>query len=173
MNTSIRGAVPAGAYRGLRFTLGVPFHKNHQDLASQPPPLNLTALFWAWNSGHKFARLDFNSTGQPRGVPIHLGSTGCTPAPNARTIPTNCSEPNRVEITFSNFNPGRDAVAADLAALLQDSDVDAKEAGCMSSPDDASCAPLFLHFGLPFAGKPAVEQTFFRIAKQSPATAVK
>lgn len=163
INTSVRGSAPAGNYRALKFTLGVPFNKNHQDLASQPSPLNLTALFWAWNSGHKFARLDYSSTGQPRGVAIHLGSTGCQPATTRTTIPTNCAEPNRAEVTIAGFEPAHGVVVADLAALLRDSDVDAKDAGCMSSPDDASCGPLFQHFGLPFQGKTPAKQDFFRL----------
>ena len=77
-NDHVVGTVPAGHYMGLRFTLGVPFNKNHTDLTTMPPPLNLTALSWVWNAGRKFARLDFASTGMPRGFAIHLGSTGCT-----------------------------------------------------------------------------------------------
>lgn len=77
MNERITGKVPDGQYTGLRFTLGVPFNKNHLDPLTQPSPLNLTALMWVWNAGHKFARLDFSSTGNPRGFLVHLGSTGC------------------------------------------------------------------------------------------------
>ena len=49
---------------------------------------------------------------------------------------------------------------------LEDSNVDTNQpntaAGCMSAKDDADCGPLFSNFGLPFAGKPAGTQTFFR-----------
>lgn len=162
MNEAIRGTLPAGSYRGLRFTLGVPFNKNHQDLAAQPAPLNLTALFWAWNSGHKFARLDFTSTGQPRGVAIHLGSTGCTPRDTKTTVPTQCSAPNRVEVEFNAFDIARDVVVADLAELLRDLDVDQKDATCMSGPSDPTCAPIMSGFGLPFGGQAASPQRFFR-----------
>ena len=79
MNDSIVGDVPAGhKWRGVRFTVGVPFEVNHQELTSLPSPLNLTALNWVWNAGHKFMRIDFTSTGQTRGFFVHLGSTGCT-----------------------------------------------------------------------------------------------
>jgi uncharacterized repeat protein (TIGR04052 family) len=171
VNDRIVGHVPAGHYSGLRFTVGVPFNKNHTDLTTQPPPLNLTALNWVWNGGRKFARLDFSSTGQPRGYSIHLGSTGCTPNQTKITVPTQCSQPNRPQIEITGFDASRDVVIADLAALLKDSNVDGKQpdtpAGCMSGPNDADCAPLFTNFGLPFGGKPG-KQTFFR--KQSGAT---
>jgi len=166
LNDSIAGTVPAGQYAGLSFTLGVPFNKNHTDLTTQPPPLNLTALAWVWNAGRKFARLDFASTGLPRGFAVHLGSTGCTPNDTKITVPITCREPNRPHIVLSQFDVRTDIVIADLAALLKDSNVDVNQpntaSGCMSSQDDAECAPLFAHLGLPFAGKPAGQQDFFR-----------
>ena len=88
-NRQITGTVPAPAkFRGLKFTLGVPYAKNHTDLLSMPAPLNLTAMAWTWNAGRTFARLDFTSTGTPRGFAVHLGSTGCTPSTTANTVPT-------------------------------------------------------------------------------------
>jgi uncharacterized repeat protein (TIGR04052 family) len=117
---------------------------------------------WVWNAGHKFARLDFISTGQPRGFPVHLGSTGCKPNTTKTTIPTSCSEPNRVEEDFAEFDIEHDAVIADLAALLSTTDVDTVKGGCMSAPDAVNCANLFPAFGLPFGGNPAPVQRFFR-----------
>ncbi len=166
INDRVTGTAPAGHYTGLRFTLGVPFNKNHTDLTTQPSPLNLTALAWVWNAGRKFARLDFSSTGMPRGYAIHLGSTGCTPNQVKTAPPAQCSSPNRAEIELTGFDPTHDFVIADLAALLKNSNIDTNQektaAGCMSSPDDGDCAPLFSNLGLAFAGKPAGKQTFFR-----------
>jgi len=168
INDKLTGTVPPGHYVALRFTVGVPFDKNHTDLTAMPPPLNLTALSWVWNAGRKFARLDFASTGQPRGFAIHLGSTGCTPNQTKITIPTQCSSPNRPEVAIANFDPEKDVVIADLAALLQDTNVDINQEktaeGCMSGPEDSDCAGIFKNFGLPFGGKPADSQTFFRKA---------
>jgi len=167
-NDRVTGAVPQGHYSGLRFTLGVPFQKNHSDLTAQPPPLNLTALSWVWNAGRKFARLDFASTGMPRGYAIHLGSTGCTPDQIKTAPPVRCTEPNRVDVELDGFDPPSDAVVADLAALLKDSNIDTNQektaAGCMSSQQDADCGPIFANLGLPFAAKPAGKQSFFRKA---------
>jgi uncharacterized repeat protein (TIGR04052 family) len=170
-NAAITGAVPPNHYTGLRFTLGVPFEKNHTDLTKMPSPLNLTALAWVWNAGRKFARLDFSSTGAPRGYAIHLGSTGCTPSETKTTIPTNCSEPNRLEVTLPNFDPASDVVIADLATLLQDSDVDKAGkmmSGCMSGHSTPACAPLFSNLGLPFPNQPLKPQTFFRKGTAQP-----
>lgn len=164
-NASVVGSVASGHYTGLRFTMGVPFEKNHTDLTKMPPPLNLTALAWVWNAGRKFARLDFSSTGAPRGWAIHLGSTGCTPDDTKTTIPTKCSEPNRLEVSLADFDPAKDIVVADLAALLQDSNVDEAGkmmSGCMSGPRTPACGPLFSNLGLPFPSQPLKPQTFFR-----------
>jgi uncharacterized repeat protein (TIGR04052 family) len=166
VNTRIVGSVPAGRYRGLRFTMGVPFEKNHTDLTKMPPPLNLTALAWVWNAGRKFARLDFSSTGAPRGYAIHLGSTGCTPSDTKTTIPTSCGEPNRVDVEFPAFDASKDIVIADLAALLKDSNVDEAGkmmSGCMSGPKTPACGPLFANLGLAFPNQETRKQTFFRV----------
>lgn len=173
-NDHITGTVPPGKYRGIRFVMGVPFEQNHQDLTALPSPLNLTALSWVWNAGHKFARIEFTTTGQPRGYFLHLGSTGCMPNTTKSTIPTKCSEPNRVEVTFANFDPEKDVIVADLAELFKDSNVDQGEAGkgggCMSSPKDSACAPIFSHLGIPFGSRLASQQDFFRSAPKTPAT---
>lgn len=169
-NSKVIGTAPAGRYTGLRFTLGVPFQKNHTDLTRMPPPLNLTALAWVWNAGRKFARLDFSSTGVPRGYAIHLGSTGCMPNDSKSTVPTSCSEPNRLEVEIASFDPEKDTVVADLAAILAGSNVDQGNrmmSGCMSGPTTPACAPLFANLGLPFPNQETKPQRFFR--KSSPA----
>jgi len=180
MNGQIVGKVPEGHYTGLRFTMGVPFNKNHTDPLTQRSPLNLTALFWVWNAGHKFARLDFSSNGLPRGFVVHLGSTGCTPDNTKITVPVSCTAPNRVEVTFPSFDPSHDAVIADLAALLQDTNVDVSQnkfgpgegnrrmgPGCMSGPDSADCIGIFANLGLPLGDHPPRNQNFFRAGKSA------
>lgn len=56
------GTVPEGDYQGLQFTLGVPFDLNHDDATLAPSPLNLTALWWNWQGGYKFVRIDLEPT---------------------------------------------------------------------------------------------------------------
>jgi uncharacterized repeat protein (TIGR04052 family) len=163
----IRGSAPAGEYSGLKFTVGVPFARNHADPAKAPSPLNLSQLFWVWNSGYKFARIEMQTTGLPNGWMLHLGSTGCQPGGTAQTIPTGCTFANRAEVTLAGFKPGRDSVVTDLKMLLDGANVDVNQPqtarGCMSAPNDADCRPLFANLGLPFAGQPAPGQKFFTV----------
>src|SRR5690606_29817368 len=58
LNTSLRGTVPEGDYVGLTFTLGVPFGQNHIDPTLSPAPLNTTGMFWNWQNGFRFVRID-------------------------------------------------------------------------------------------------------------------
>ena len=87
--------MPAGNYTGVRFEVGLPFDKNHAEVTLQPSPLNLSRMFWNWNAGYKFMRLDIRSTGQPRGWLVHLGSTGCTPTGKPSIVPVSCAPPQR------------------------------------------------------------------------------
>jgi uncharacterized repeat protein (TIGR04052 family) len=117
-------------------------------------------MFWAWNTGHKFARFDAKSrTG--KSFLFHLGSTGCTPSGTASTIPTVCAQDNRVAVTFPEFDIDRDAVVADGAALFAQSDGTSNQV-CMSSLKSAACRPIFATLGLPFNGSPALPQSFLR-----------
>jgi uncharacterized repeat protein (TIGR04052 family) len=174
-NGRVTGSLQPGHYVGLRFILGVPFNKNHSDLTTMPPPLNLTALAWVWNAGRKFLRLDFASTGRPRGYSLHLGSTACTPNDVRNAPPAQCKAPNRAQIDLPGFDSASDAVIVDLAALLKDSNVDTKQekgpAGCMSGIEDTDCAPIFANLGLPFGDRPAGKQTLFRLGQAAGAVA--
>ena len=60
-NTSIVGTVPEGDYQSLQFTLGVPERLNHDDAAIAPSPLNLTSMWWNWQGGYKFLRVDLET----------------------------------------------------------------------------------------------------------------
>ena len=67
----VDGTAPAGGpFTGVRFDLGLPFDVNHRDPTLQPSPLNLTRMFWNWNGGYKFVRIDLKSTGQPQGCGV-------------------------------------------------------------------------------------------------------
>lgn len=177
------GAVPAGAYSGLKFTLGVPFSLNHVDSTLAPSPLNLTAMWWNWNFGYKFARIDLLSATAAtsvtpdsaahdkqhdeafNGFAIHLGSVGCQM--DAAQSPVVCSVPNRAEVLLTNFDPTEDVVVADLAALLSQTNLAENQEntaiGCMSSPADGDCAGIMQNLGLPFNDQSVHEQIFFRV----------
>ena len=164
-NTELRaiveGEVPAGEYTGLRFNLGVPFDKNHAEAATAPSPLNLTAMFWNWNGGYKFLRVDGGAAGIP-GWRLHLGSTTCDG--DATGHVTTCGEPNRPQVELTRFDPDADTVVMDLARVVADVDLTSDTTGapgCMSAPADAECGGYFRALGLPFGGTAAVEQTAF------------
>jgi uncharacterized repeat protein (TIGR04052 family) len=166
---------PAGTYRGVAFTLGVPFTRNHVDLATQSPPLSLSRLFWSWMGGYKFLRVDMRAShGDSAATPwvIHLGSTGCTSAPGEKAA-TTCTNGNRARISVTDFDPARDVIVADLAALLTASDVRRNQpqtaAGCMSAPNDEDCGGLFASLGLAHpAADPALARPFFRVDRRTP-----
>lgn len=167
-HTTIDGTVPEGNYNGLSFEIGLPFDKNHRDPAAQPSPLNLTRLFWSWNAGYKFMRLDMRTTGMPNGWVIHLGSTACDGA-TATTAPTECKFPNRAPVTLTGFNPLSDTVVLDVATLLAGNNVDKNQEktamGCMSAQNDPECGPLFERLGLAFGETPAKPQTAFSVRR--------
>jgi uncharacterized repeat protein (TIGR04052 family) len=170
--TEVTVLAPAGTYRGVAMTLGVPFSRNHGDLASQAPPLSLSRLFWSWNGGYKFLRLDMRVTqgdSAATGWVVHLGSTGCTGEAGAKA-PTSCAQPNRAEVRLPGFDPAVDVIEADVAALLARSNVRMNQPqtamGCMSAPNDADCGGLFASLGLAHpSGTGPDTPAFFRAAK--------
>jgi uncharacterized repeat protein (TIGR04052 family) len=163
--TVIEGTAPSGTYTGVTFDLGLPFDKNHRDPAVQPSPLNLTRLFWSWNAGYKFMRLDMRTTGMPQGWVIHLGSTGCDGA-TATVSPKACRQPNLATIALKNLNLATDVIELDVKTLLAGSNVDKNEAqalGCMSGPADPECGPLFTQLGLAFGTATPATQAVFKV----------
>ena len=167
----IEGTAPQGNYTGVRFALGLPFEVNHREVTLQASPLNLSRMFWNWNAGYKFMRLDIRSTGQPKGWMLHLGSTGCTPGDSPTVAPQSCKNANLAAIDVP-YVAGRDVIKFDLKALLAESNVDANQEktamGCMSGPTDTECAPLFKQLGLAINEIPAGQQ---RVFSTRPATA--
>jgi uncharacterized repeat protein (TIGR04052 family) len=148
-NTTVRGVVPPGDYRGVRFALGVPFALNHQNPATAPVLLRWPAMLWSWQGGYKFLRIDDGADT----VRVHIGSTGCEYGEPGRI--TSCARPNRGEVWLADFNPDRDTIVFDLAALFADSDLRVNHPdtapGCESSPIDSDCEPLMRNLGINFA----------------------
>jgi uncharacterized repeat protein (TIGR04052 family) len=61
INTTVVGTIPQGDYQSLQFTLGVPQNLNHDDAAIASSPLNLTSMWWNWQGGYKFLRVDLTT----------------------------------------------------------------------------------------------------------------
>lgn len=174
INTEVRGSVPAGRYVGLRFTLGLPFARNHGDATLAPSPLNLTAMFWSWQGGYKFVKFDNASSGKPSapaapgsghggaaasGFSVHLGSTMCAAPSRTEAPKAECANPNPVAVAFDRFDVATQTIVADIGTLLAGANVDVNAAnsapGCMSFPGDADCPPVMSALGLAYGGAPA------------------
>lgn len=157
----LRGVAPAGNYRDLRFTVGVPAERNHTDYALAVAPLDVQAMAWAWQAGRKFMNIEILPEGgvaragaaPGRAFQFHLGSTGCKGNPvNGETVA--CARPNRLTVALDGFDAARDRVVLDLSALYAGVDVnvdDGGASGCMSALSDPECAPIFAALGLDLA----------------------
>ncbi len=171
----IKGKAEAGAYTGVVFDLGVPFAMNHADVATAKSPLNVKAMWWNWQGGYKFLRVDFKSNAPaPQDTFfVHLGSTGCGEiadphsalgeavtatheATGTMAVPNMapekpCANANIPTVRLMRFDPARDVIVADVGALLRGVDLSnptPMPAGCMSGVDDKDCVGLFPNLGL-------------------------
>lgn len=163
LNTQITGLIAAGEYDTLRFTVGVPFADNHLDSATAPAPLNAPGMFWAWQSGYKFVRVDFAVQSEtPSRWNVHVGSTGCISDGSTQAPTEECGKPNRSTVTVEDIALDGGTVNIDLGALVSGLDLAANTAetppGCMSSPGEpADCGPAFGSLGLSFESGACVD----------------
>lgn len=164
MHTALQGTVAhEGPFTGVRFVLGVPEALNHDDASTAEPPLSTTTMFWNWNGGYKFLRIDARSSGQPEGLQIHLGSSGCMG--DGRGNVESCTQENRSAVELSGNDPTQQPIYVDIAGILSGTDIDTDAGGapgCMAGLDDPECGPIFERLGLPFNGAPAGQQQLFR-----------
>ncbi|MFV0383017.1 MbnP family copper-binding protein [Paracoccus sp. (in: a-proteobacteria)] len=165
MNQSLRGTVPEGDYTGLEFRIGVPFAQNHLDPVLAPSPLNLTGMFWNWQGGYKFIKIEFAPDGMAadsKGWTLHLGSTGCASSDKTVAPAQACANPNVVSVSLPGFDPASNSVVIDPAPVVAGADLTTNapdtSAGCMSSPEDSDCDTAMPRLGLPFNDLPAGDQ---------------
>ena len=163
-HTALTGTAPAGTYTGVAFKVGVPFARNHLDVATAAAPLNVPAMYWAWSSGYKFLKIDGAVGGA--GFNLHLGSTGCgTSGTTPPTAP--CTSPNVMDVTLTGFVPTTSVIVVDVARVLADVDVATNTTqtapGCMAFPGDPECVAIFPHLGLPYGAAIAGPQTLFTV----------
>ncbi len=198
-HVQIKGTAEAGTYTGVVFDLGVPFAVNHADVATAKAPLNIKAMWWNWQVGYKFLRVDFktNAPAPKDTFLVHLGSTGCgelgdelaaTDAVTATHGTTStlampnvapekpCVNPNVATVRLVRFDPARDVIVADVGTLLRGVDLSnptPMPAGCMSGIDDKDCVGLFPNLGLSLktgaCANACRNQRFFRV-EPAPAT---
>lgn len=170
VNSTVVGTVPVGTYSGIQFKVGVPFELNHADVTAADSPLNLSGLWWSWQSGYKFMRIDMTEASgeSPNVFNMHLGSVGCEKSGDGAGDPvTSCERPNRPSVVFEDFDIATDTVTVDYAALVAGIDLSTDGGGapgCMSGPTDPECAGVFEHLGVSLeTGAPAAGQTVFGI----------
>ncbi|CCQ09215.1 hypothetical protein PALB_520 [Pseudoalteromonas luteoviolacea B = ATCC 29581] len=128
----------------LSFTLGVPFDVNHFNPLTQPSPLNVPEMFWTWQQGHKFLRLDVAH--EDGGWEFHLGSIGCQSASVMRAPKASCSSPNRYEYTVLMDETLQ--INLDLKTLLNNVTVKTARA-CMGEIKDKHCQMVMTNLEKP------------------------
>ncbi|WMN61831.1 metallo-mystery pair system four-Cys motif protein (plasmid) [Pseudoalteromonas xiamenensis] len=137
----IEGHLPKGI---LSFTLGVPFELNHRNPLTQASPLNVPEMFWTWQQGHKFLRLDLKQ--QNEGWEFHLGSIGCQSASVMRSPTQPCVQANRYQYSVE-LNESH-VVEFDLNALLGGLDLTTLP-DCMGDPEQQGCKTVMPRLNLP------------------------
>ncbi len=177
------GQVPQGKYKAIKFSLGVPENLNHEDSTLAASPLNLTSLWWNWQFGYKFARIDFAHLEKTQSTTthlykngekeagnaffIHLGSTGCQAQTSSQKPTNKCRYPNIAKINLENFDPSKNTIVLDIAKLLENTNLNSNQAntapGCMSEPNDKDCTGIMAGFGIPFGSQTTVKQSFFSV----------
>ena len=162
LNHRLVGHVAPGNYVGLVFTLGVPFDLNHQNTMTASAPLNTPSMFWTWQLGYKFLRLDIDDEWS-----FHLGSAGCVSSSAVRPPDTPCGQPNRARIRLDIEPAGARTVVFDLDALLADIDIHRVDDCTGRFAGQPVCKALLERVGLiPVEGQCADRckgQTLFRI----------
>lgn len=155
-NAVVTGSVAEGGYTGIEFDLGVPFEFNHLDTTTAPSPLNVPSMFWNWQGGHKYLRIDFNNgAAMDAGWFVHLGATGCTSAGATAPPTTPCAKPNVARIRLDSFDVDADTIALDAGAMVDGADLTQNEPmtppGCMSNPADTNeCPSVYAALGMSF-----------------------
>lgn len=138
----IVGVAREAEYRGLRFTVGVPFRLNHADLRTASPPLDRIEMHSQAVSGYTFLRAGVKGAeGEFR---IRVGSEACE---GSVGYVTGCEFPGRIEVFLPDFVPGDNGVVVNLDRLLPDSGLDGAQIHC-ASPEQGDCAASYAALGI-------------------------
>ena len=142
-NPVVSGRVTKGRYEAIEFMLGIPFHRNHGNPLLAEAPLNVPSMFWSWQSGYKFVRLDIANDWS-----FHLGSTGCLSASAVRPPVAPCRQPNAARIRLAGNAPTMGTIVIHLDSLLAGIDI-GSEGNCMDAyADRKACRELLARLGM-------------------------
>ncbi len=128
----------------FRFTLGLPFAENHANPLTQPSPLNDSSMFWSWQDGHKFFRVDLRQKQNPEHTfSYHLGSVGCASDSAVRPPEKSCTFTNRVNVILpTNQLDYELELAVSLPHLIMQTNI-VKSNGCkFDAPNSGICGRL-------------------------------
>lgn len=149
-NEAVLGTIDGDAreFIGIRFTVGVPFQLNHANPLTAAAPLNRGELFWTWQSGYKFMRVDL-ADGDIEWS-FHLGSTGCSSASVVRPPARACAQPNSMRVELLGFDPLREPVQVRLDEFVKSMQSPGSHVCTGAYADDRNCADIFPKTGLSF-----------------------
>lgn len=141
-NRSIEVVLPFELQLGdvLAFDMGVPFAINHENPLTQPPPLNRPDMFWSWQLGHKFLRVDMTS--QYDSWAFHLGSLGCKSPSRVRAPKERCAEPNVTKHSVTITDNLQGAVHFNFAELIKGVTLTRENRCVMHGENEPMCAAL-------------------------------
>lgn len=161
LNDTVTGTVPAGTYKGIVFSNGVPASVNHLDPATAKAPLTAGGMTWGWLLGHIFIKAEVASTTSDGGLGLlHLGSTGCSNDAGAgggddqMKGPTSpCKNSNRNVVKLTGFDPAKNAVVFDVKPLFAGTDL-SQTSMCHSM--GPACPSPFTSVGVDYAAGTAL-----------------
>ena len=177
-NDRVQATVPAGAYDGIAFTIGIPEDLNHIDAQTAGAPYANSHLQWDWTNGFIHFAMEVDSLkttplgdGGVLAVPpfySHIGSTACDGTPTDGGTAA-CARSNRPIVRLGGFDPETSKIVVDVKKLYEGSNLDENTpstiSGCMSSPSDPECGPVFTRMGLSLAtGATVGTSTIFSVA---------
>lgn len=154
INTTIAEPLSIGELQQLSFTLGIPFASNHQNPLTQASPLNIPEMFWSWQAGHKFMRLDASQIDGHANWAFHLGSLGCRSASALRAPEAACSQANRFDFSLdlsrwpheqqlsTPHAPASLIIKFDIGALLHNVDIASSTACMFELEHSETCSQL-------------------------------
>lgn len=126
--------------QAIRFMLGVPFKSNHRNPVTLPAPLNQSAMFWSWQRGHKFVRIDVTDDGGEQWR-FHLGSVGCQSASALRGPDSPCLKPNLMEFELQ-VNDSAGAILLDFSNWTEGLVINNSNTCMFNVPQEDSCEVL-------------------------------
>ncbi|MGX5202597.1 MbnP family copper-binding protein [Aliikangiella sp. IMCC44632] len=137
-------AIKQSEISAVKFKIGVPNKLNHNNPITQNYPLNQANMFWVWQTGHKYFRLELSNDNKQWA--FHLGATGCESKSPVRPPQKVCQYPNIVNIELSEFSV-QSKIAIQLDQLLAPLNL-AQSQGCQSSLTNPDCSLLFKSLNL-------------------------